>query len=99
MVFEFHRASPREMVFEFHRASRLGRLRCMCGGDCEKQYLHTGLFARKDDYFIKVYRYKHIGGHMDEVEELKKTRVMSAQFEKRLQDCFQRCEKLFRVVY
>jgi len=65
----------------------------------DQQYLHTGLFTRKDDYFIKVYRYKHIGGLMDEVEKLKKKRVISAQFEKRLQDCFQRCDKLFRVVY
>jgi hypothetical protein len=65
----------------------------------DQQYLHTGLFTRKDDYLIKVFRYKQIGGNMDEVESFKQTRVMSAQFEKRLQECFQRCEKLFRVVY
>jgi hypothetical protein len=65
----------------------------------DQEYLHTGLFTRKDDYFIKVFRYKHIGEHMDEVENFKQTREMSAQFENRLQECFQRCEKLFKIVY
>jgi hypothetical protein len=64
----------------------------------KQNYLHTGFFTRKDDYFIQVYRYSAFR-YRDEIEELDTKRTMTDSQKKLLNTVFDETDKLFTIEY
>jgi hypothetical protein len=65
----------------------------------DQKYLHTGFFTRKGDCFISVYRYYYPAEHMNEIENLDKTRVLTDYHKKLLEEAFDKTDKLFTIEY
>ena len=67
----------------------------------EEDFLHTGYFTRKDDYFIFVFRISLPLGekYMQEVRKFRKTRVMSDELKLLLEEAFKYTEALFTIKY
>lgn len=66
----------------------------------EEDFLHTGYFTRKDQYFIFVFRISLLGKkYVQELRKFNKTRVMTDELELLLVEAFEYTDALFTIKY
>ena len=66
----------------------------------EEDFLHTGYFTRKDQYFIFVFRFSLLGTEcVQEVIKFRKNRVRSEELELLLEEEFKNTDALFTIKY